>query len=527
MDTNSERRLLMSKRKASDFGSATVDLYHGPIDDIERVGMADRYDFLAKLILKKEREMRRIARLEALIRENWKASGKKGDDFIGFESTHDEWWVDYLAKNPEWKVTKDLLGVPGAYSLSYSKSFACLLVLKNVCHFNYHRRTGGQGGFWYSENGHDISVLLEAPNICGLQPKTTYPSREMSAVTQRQGRFLGREEAASLSISLLPNGTKKEHPPVWRGRQALAAPHDAFPGHFIETVGPLAELSASLALGLNLSSGEPIFSNLTVNFGANDYAMTYARGVLQILFGETVRVMGGKKRADNAHICFEEVLFPLNNRFSKGYGPERFKNNAYKTVTKKYFGGGEPPLWEPNYQVTWLWRSSSRTIINEGEVLRALEGHFGGLPLNMLEFHDNQPMVEVIDIMRRSAFVFGMHGAGFSNEMFLPTGSLALELLPFKMIYAPYKSIGHLFGVKWEQWKNEHFESTVFDNGCFKEEWHKLSALQCKSFMACYQCVKNYSRTKVNIPELQKLLRILAPEVRKWIKDQKEKSNRN
>lgn len=502
------------------FALRVASFFPGNATRGDMLALAVRYEQLAYLKATLAKERKRVADAEAKLRD---ISGKKTQNrnhYAGWEADSDDWWVDFIKRDRNWTTTDNLEGIPGTTLLSDKTSFSCMLVVKDVCHFSYDRDDGGFGGYWYSPKNYDLSRLLQLKDACGwAQRYNVEPVREVSRIRFNMGEFISSQGFEKLSVP--PNKASFEDVPILQFDQGMASPHDSNPGHFIERVGPLAELAGSLAKALKRPANEPIFANMTIVFGSNNWIRTFARGVTKILFGDIVKYTTGKRRPGNAHACFKEVIYPLNHEFVGGPSSERFKQNAHKLVSDAYMGVPQVPKLEPNYQITWLWRSSSRLIVNAHEVLHLLESVFTGIPIQMLEFGNKQPLIEIIDTMRRTAFTFGMHGASFSNEIFLPSGSTALELLPWKMTYQFYESIGTRFGVQWQQWQNRHFENTVFSKNCFQSEWMAWSAGECLADLSCYHCIKNHSNTRVDLSELEDKLREIEPRVRNWIANQR------
>eukprot|EP00271_Cylindrocystis_brebissonii_P016393 TRINITY_DN398_c0_g2_i3.p1 TRINITY_DN398_c0_g2~~TRINITY_DN398_c0_g2_i3.p1 ORF type:complete len:512 (+),score=36.28 TRINITY_DN398_c0_g2_i3:290-1825(+) len=443
-------------------------------------------------------------------------------------------WLEKL-KPPDWSITHNFMGVPSASLYSHERYPACFLVMWKVCHVNYAPHYDAYlSGAWYSMVGHNLSKLAADISICRLTDKIKgRPS--LYWASGRAGRFLSKEELdpylAEEDLKYFAGNRKRE---FWDGSsvltpRAIIAPHDTFPGHVVRDWGMLADLQHSIWESLGRPTGTDVLYGDELTYYWPGLLATRVKHlpvrVLKTIFGPGLQLMVGKRRVNHSHACFEETILPfLNSNFLEpSEAMFNFKQRIYQQLVK-------PPqvLPRPTYQVTWLWRTTRRYLLNSGEMLHFLTDTFQDfpvkgmrLPIKVVEFDDKMPYEEVIRMMRATAFAIGMHGAAMFQETFMPVGSHMLELLPYKSSQTHFQDIGLQLGVKHEVWLNTHKDSTVYDNNCFtNSSWHDLIDFDCVRIKACFSCTKDHANTRVNIPEIQGMVEAMKPALRTWLLEQ-------
>eukprot|EP00041_Stephanoeca_diplocostata_P016296 m.320432 g.320432 ORF g.320432 m.320432 type:complete len:760 (-) comp20320_c0_seq3:522-2801(-) len=134
-----------------------------------------------------------------------------------------------------------------------------------------------------------------------------------------------------------------------------------------------------------------------------------------------------------------------------------------------------PPVASPGLPVaTWTqgnsWsvvlfaRTRNRLIMNQPQLIQGLESKFGRhVTVLSLETHSIQ---DIITVLRSTAVAVGMHGSILVLAMFMPPGSILVELFPFGVPsdnYTPYKVMCGLPGVdlRYVAWENQNLANTV------------------------------------------------------------------
>jgi protein O-mannose beta-1,4-N-acetylglucosaminyltransferase len=111
-----------------------------------------------------------------------------------------------------------------------------------------------------------------------------------------------------------------------------------------------------------------------------------------------------------------------------------------------------------------LSRKYNRLILNEAELILALARNLRmKVVLLSLETHS---ISEIISTVSSASALIGMHGSLLSLAMFLPRGSVLLELFPYAVNpahYTPYQTLAELpgMGIHYKSWRNLNVDKTV------------------------------------------------------------------
>ena len=84
---------------------------------------------------------------------------------------------------------------------------------------------------------------------------------------------------------------------------------------------------------------------------------------------------------------------------------------------------------DPRPVVTYLWRDNyKRSVLNTHDILSYILTRYN-VTLRVTSLQE--PLPEVVDLMSSSDVVIGMHGAGWTNGLFLKRGAATLQLIPY------------------------------------------------------------------------------------------------
>ncbi|XP_023244317.1 protein O-linked-mannose beta-1,4-N-acetylglucosaminyltransferase 2-like [Centruroides sculpturatus] len=122
--------------------------------------------------------------------------------------------------------------------------------------------------------------------------------------------------------------------------------------------------------------------------------------------------------------------------------------------------------WKSNKEQTavLIVREQSRLILNEYEVIETIK-ETTGLSVLVVGL-EKYSVPEIVNIIRHCVLVIGMHGALLVLSMFLPPGSILIELFPYAVNsthYTPYKTLVSLPGMNiiYQSWQNMELKNTV------------------------------------------------------------------
>lgn len=178
-------------------------------------------------------------------------------------------------------------------------------------------------------------------------------------------------------------------------------------------------------------------------------------------------------------ICFTDAIVGLSKHttwyqygFAEPQGPIRNHNvtswdlRRFGRFVKSRLKIGEPEEHdEPNTQTTvLLTRKSNRLILNEFDLTLALAQSLHMKVITMaIETHS---LTDMITALSMATVLIGMHGSLLSLALFLPPGSMLVELFPYAVNpehYTPYKTLVSLPGmeVEYVAWRNLDVRKSV------------------------------------------------------------------
>ena len=181
-------------------------------------------------------------------------------------------------------------------------------------------------------------------------------------------------------------------------------------------------------------------------------------------------------------VCFEDVVVGLSKittwyqfGFKVPQGPinllefpvselqyfrEDFKYRLFENAEELVNGVGKSQKRKKTIVV--FSRSQTRKILNMGPLMFKLTTHFK-LPVQKLDLEVDS-MEDIVRVMSTAYIVIGVHGAHLVTGIFMPPGSILVEIFPYGVPsknYTPYKTLAMLMGVHYISWENTHIENTV------------------------------------------------------------------
>ncbi|KAL3503545.1 hypothetical protein ACH5RR_037994 [Cinchona calisaya] len=115
-------------------------------------------------------------------------------------------------------------------------------------------------------------------------------------------------------------------------------------------------------------------------------------------------------------------------------------------------------------QLLIISRTRTRTIVNQDAVVKMMEelGFRVYIPSNDLMSN----LVEFSRVIGSSSVMLGVHGAGLTNEIFLPNGGVMIQVLPLELDWvanAYYGGPAKGMGLHYLEYKIDPQESTLYD----------------------------------------------------------------
>ncbi|XP_039026828.1 alpha-1,3-arabinosyltransferase XAT3-like [Hibiscus syriacus] len=109
-------------------------------------------------------------------------------------------------------------------------------------------------------------------------------------------------------------------------------------------------------------------------------------------------------------------------------------------------------------------RHNSRRFLNEDEMVEMMEGL--GFQVTKAEPERVSNLDEFAEVVNSCSVMVGAHGAGLTNEIFLPTGAVTVQVVPLAHEWVSTNYFGEpakAMGVRYLEYKIEPEESSLFD----------------------------------------------------------------
>jgi len=135
-----------------------------------------------------------------------------------------------------------------------------------------------------------------------------------------------------------------------------------------------------------------------------------------------------------------------------------------------------------------------RQIKNEKELISILECD-KSITVRSVDFV-GVPILEQLDMVRKSNILVGMHGAGLSHMMFLPEEAVVVELFPMNWDADSFRNLARMSGKKYISWQNTHRENHFPDSGIERGQPDKQAAthVDVAEFKALMNVAVNMAR---------------------------------
>jgi len=112
--------------------------------------------------------------------------------------------------------------------------------------------------------------------------------------------------------------------------------------------------------------------------------------------------------------------------------------------------------------VTLVVRRSDRKIMNSEELFDTLKSNFSDVANVRKLYLEDLSHQEQFSLMRETTILIGIHGSGLTNLIFLPPGSVLLEIFQYGFTRPTYRYVSGLAGVLYLSWQNSKKEHTIF-----------------------------------------------------------------
>ncbi|CAI5943701.1 unnamed protein product [Closterium sp. NIES-65] len=158
------------------------------------------------------------------------------------------------------------------------------------------------------------------------------------------------------------------------------------------------------------------------------------------------------------------------------------------------------------WQVTVLERERGRSVMNGQEVARVAHALFPEMPLLIARVGKASASDHAL-LLKNTLVLISLHGTPLTTALFMPRGSVVVELFPYKFLSTLYKKIAMRSGVHYLAWRNIHDISAFFRNSCMKDGgFTHLPEEQCWNIHECVACARDQSITRVDRREFKEVM---------------------
>lgn len=140
-------------------------------------------------------------------------------------------------------------------------------------------------------------------------------------------------------------------------------------------------------------------------------------------FGMARRAYMSQKEAEGLEELWKESA-KLTQSLAK-----KDPQNHNRKVLKPTDGGLPSMLEKPRPVITYIWRDNyKRSVLNTHDILSYILLRYN-VTLRVTTLQESVP--EVMDALSHTDVVIGMHGAGWTNALFIKRGAASLQLIPY------------------------------------------------------------------------------------------------
>lgn len=179
---------------------------------------------------------------------------------------------------------------------------------------------------------------------------------------------------------------------------------------------------------------------------------------------------------DESFTCFRDVVVgmsKLGTWYQYGFGMPQGPLN--KTVNgnhirqfsnyllAKFGHKSVKPVARP-HRVVLFSRSRNRLLSNQDELVQMLEKKFN-LKVDVLSM-ENTTLIQMAEVLQETKLAIGLHGSILIMSLFLPPGSVLIELFPYAIPsenYTPYRRLAQLPGMNiiYRAWEVSSYQGTL------------------------------------------------------------------
>ncbi|GJP47380.1 hypothetical protein CLOM_g6577 [Closterium sp. NIES-68] len=364
---------------------------------------------------------------------------------------------------------------------------------------------------------------------------------DITDIKRRERRVYGRFESPLAVARYLNLSDASSRARLAQGRPGgrvekvgYVPKYGSYMGEFGEAVVPLMEGAVHLVRSPPSDPAKDTRGVGRVVFfpGEREVRSKWTADMAHILFGPKAQLLLGQVVGQK--VCFRNALFPLNRLHTpqvadtlrqrallgaggRGKGKKARQSGVVRVKVLRTSRSLPPVQAAPGsqvpaaprrmrWQVTVLERERGRSLMNVHEVARVAHSLFPEMPLLIARIGKSSAYDQAL-LLKNTLVLISLHGTPLTTALFMPRGSVVVELFPYKFLSTLYKKIAMRSGVNYLAWRNIHDISAFFRNSCMKDGgFTHLPEEQCWNIHECVACARDQSITRVDRREFKEVM---------------------
>lgn len=194
------------------------------------------------------------------------------------------------------------------------------------------------------------------------------------------------------------------------------------------------------------------------------------------------RQFGGYKRLLSANQTHSEIT-PLESDYLRYNAEGNSVLSPHSQISKWFVKGAVYRHEEPRPVVVYMSRNFfSRGVLNEADILGYILTKYN-VTVKVTTFEE--PLLEVMETLGSADVLFGMHGAGWTNALFVKRGATAMQMFPYGWRLPDgstvrgynYREIVYASECHYSEWVNQRREYAFFRRIDYQKQWNLTYSL--------------------------------------------------
>jgi hypothetical protein len=188
-------------------------------------------------------------------------------------------------------------------------------------------------------------------------------------------------------------------------------------------------------------------------------------------------------KEEDGYICWKDVTAGPAQHQLGGPGMFHMKKEfvwSFRSYVTEMIDGTKQEIMDDQVRAKKraliIQRDVNRRITNMKELVSVLEDRFDRLQVWPVQL-ERLPFKDQVRQVMAATLLIGMHGAGFTNAMFLSKHSTVIELFPWKVLRPLFANIcSRLLPIRYKKWENTLENQTIFHKEVLEK--YNLNAIE-------------------------------------------------